>query len=435
MNSPKHQIGPFSAAMVVAASMIGVGVFTTSGFAMAALGSPALVMAAWGVGALISICGAIGYSALAAKFCESGGEYLFLARAIHPAAGLTAGGVSLLAGFTGPIAAAALGLEAYAGNAVASAGLAVPRGGIAIAVILGAAALHTVSVHQAARLQNAVVMVKLLLIGGFIFYGLSHWSHFEGFSSSLSTESEFSLPVFAGQLVWISFSFAGFNAAIYLAEEIRDPAKSVPKAIIGGTLLVSAIYLLLNFIFVMAPTRSAIIADESIAEVAATAAVAVGGSSLAGLVRLVIVVGLATSVSAMVMTGPRVYAKMADDGFLPAFFSAQQKSPVVAIWCQALLAVVVVLFTGLKDLLGYLGFTLSICSALTVASLFVLRARGQVDRLPLGGFPVVLFVGATLVLGVIASKEQPLQAIAAVATLLVGLILFPLVQSKERTAD
>jgi APA family basic amino acid/polyamine antiporter len=408
-----------NATAIVAASMIGVGVFTTSGFALASLGTPERVLAAWGVGSIIAMCGAISYAALAAKFTESGGEYLFLARAIHPAAGLTAGMVSMLAGFTGPIAAAAIGLEAYTRPMIGPLN-ALPVGTIAVTVILIAAVLHAAKVSVATRLQDALVAFKLILILGFIVYGFFALPDLTVNRSPGFEAAPFSIANFASQLVWISFSFAGFNAAIYVAGEVRDPGRNVPRALIGGTALISVIYLLLNAVFVFAAPLEVITASENIAQVAATAAVSIGGPPLETLVRILIATALATSISAMVMTGPRVYAKMADDGLIPSFFCSGKRTPSVAISFQAAMAIMVVLISHLQGLLSYLGLTLSLCSSLAIASLFVLKFRGQIDRLPGWGIPPAIFIIASVSLGVTAAWNQPYPAIAAMTTLAIG---------------
>lgn len=423
-------IGLFSATMMVAASMIGVGVFTTSGFALAALGRPDAVVLAWVVGGLIAICGAVSYAALACKFVESGGEYLYLARSVHPAAGVTAGVVSLLAGFTGPIAAAAIGLEIYL-RPLFQFLESVPQGGIAIAAIALAAGLHCQHVDKAARVQDAIVLLKLLLIAGFIAFALSHWSTWSLSSAAVvPVASETSqtttswITVFANQLVWIAFSLAGFNAAIYVAGEVRDPSRNVPAAMIGGTILVSILYVILNAIFVYSSPQSVITDPANISQIAATSATAIGGERWNVFVRVVIVVALMTSVSVMVMTGPRVYCKMADDGFLPSFFRFRDRPPATAIVFQASLSCIVVLFSNLQGLLGYLGLTLSLCSALTIASLFHLRRRGRIDRLPGYGIPPTVFVIATITLGILSSWEKPLPMVAALVTLATGAVLY-----------
>jgi APA family basic amino acid/polyamine antiporter len=377
---------------------------------------------------------------LASKFAESGGEYLFLARSVHPAAGVTAGVVSLLAGFTGPIAAAAMGLEIYL-RPLASFLEPVPQGGIAITAIALAAALHCLPVGKAVRVQDAVVLLKLFLIAGFIAFAVLHWPQLtfpsdETISVPLEspqTTASF-ITTFANQLVWISFSLAGFNAAIYVAGEVRNPSRNVPVAMIGGTILVSILYVILNAIFVYSSPQSVITDPANISQIAATSATAIGGNHWNMFVRVVIVVALMTSVSAMLMTGPRVYCKMADDGFLPSFFRFSGRPPAMAIAFQATLSCVVVLFSSLQGLLGYLGLTLSLCSALTIASLFHLRRRGRIDRLPGFGIPPAVFVVVTITLGLLSSWEKPLPMVAALLTLIVGLVLYRVTRKPNNDA-
>jgi len=174
-------------------------------------------------------------------------------------------------------------------------------------------------------------------------------------------------------------------------------------------------------------------AEANIAQVAATSARAIGGPAFASLVRWVIVLSLMTSISALVMTGPRVYAKMADDGFFPRWFRFDDRPPVIAIGFQALLAIAAIMASSLTQLLGYLGLTLSISSALTVTMVFVLRWRKEIDALPLMGVPAAIYVLSTLVLAVLYAMSEPTQAIAAAVTLAVGLALYPWLRNKSLT--
>jgi APA family basic amino acid/polyamine antiporter len=424
--SHDRPIGLFSATTLVAASMIGVGVYTTSGYTLDALGSPLLVIAAWGVAGAIAICGAIGYACLATQFAESGGEYLFLARTLHPVAGLMAGLVSLLAGFTGAIAIAALGLETYLQPIIA---VKLPPGTIAIGFVLLAAGLHSIGVGRATRVQNVVVVVKLMMIGAIVIVSL--WS----LGSWPSTPAEPLVAAspwnFATQLVWISFSYAGFNAAVYVADEVQQPRRNVPRAMIGGTMLVTLIYLVLNTIFMYSASPATIVAPDRMGQVAATSAMALGGAAFEWFVRLVIAISLASSVSALVMSGPRVYAKMAADGLFPVCFRVVDRPPLVAIWFQAIFAIVVISVTTLQQLLGYLGLTLAVCSALTVSTLFLMRYRKQIDRLPGGGVPIVFYVVATLGLAVMYAIEKPLQTVAVALTISAGLAVYPFVKRRS----
>jgi APA family basic amino acid/polyamine antiporter len=203
---------------LIVANMIGAGVFTTSGFALADLGSANRVMLAWALGGIIALCGALSYGGLARRFTESGGEYLFLSRALHPLAGFIAGWVSLLAGFTGAIAFAALAFETYISPLL---DFTLPPKSLAIALIVTAALLHGARVGAGVGVQNVVVFLKFALIIIFIAAAI-YAAKIIGADSVVPPAPEFSLTAFAGSLVWISLSYSGFNAAVYVAGETRD---------------------------------------------------------------------------------------------------------------------------------------------------------------------------------------------------------------------
>ena len=414
----------FSAVNIVIASMIGAGVYTTSGFALADLGSPWLVLLAWGVGGLLAICGAISYGALAERFTESGGEYLFLSRALHPAAGNVAGFVSLLAGFTGAIAFAASTFEAYADGLF---GLYLSewtnRGWVASSLVATAAVVHGFRLRVGTRVQDSLVVLKLAMLTAFLLFALfSLRQPWQGATTAKSGWADLSVVTFAVSLMWISLSYSGFNAAIYITGEARGSGPMVRRALLCGTLVVTLIYLFLNGVFVFAPPADAVIGKH---DIAAEAARAIGGNAFAAAFRVAILVSLATSVLSLMMTGPRVYAKMADDGVLPKFFRFDTEVPRAGIFVQAIFAIVVIRLASLQQLLSYLGMTLSLSAALTVASLFVLRRRGEVIDLPLYPLPPLVFLGGTLVIAVVAGIEKPIELAFAVATLIVGLIAAP----------
>jgi len=431
-NSPLDLL---SATSLVAASMIGAGVYTTSGFTLADLGSPWWVVVAWAVGGVIAISGAICYGALAKELTQSGGEYLFLSRSLHPIAGLMAGWVSILAGFTGATAFAATTFETYL-----RLGTELSPGLVASAVVVLAAILHTIGVRPGARIQDAVVILKFFLIAAFV--TIAVWSMVNNVAAvpttivpSMATPSfDFALK-FATALVWISLSYSGFNAAVYVAGEVRHADRNVPRALLLGTLLVTACYLILNVIFVFGAPVEAVAGQP---DVAAKAARAIGGASFETFVRVVILFGLFTSVSALIMSGPRVYAKMADDGVLPKCFrfsglGSSGRPPVVAIWAQTVFAIVVIHLSTLKQLLSYLGFTLSVTAALTASLLF--WVRGQAGERIRGRFypiPPVIFVGGTLFTAALSAIDSPGQAVGGLVTIGFGAIAYLLSPPSRR---
>ena len=419
-------IGLATLVSLVIANMIGAGVFTTSGFAMGDLGTSWRVIAAWLVGGGLALCGAMSYGMLARLIPVSGGEYLFLSRNIHPLAGFIAGWISLLAGFTAPIAFAAITLEVYTLPESLSNGAL--KNTVASAAILSAALLHGFQARHGAVLQNAAVALKLVLIAGFLGVAVlsmaSHpWEGITAMSVGEPAVMPFSIAAFATTLMWVSFSYSGFNAAVYVASEADDARARVPAAMVLACLLVMLIYLLLNAVFVFAPAAEAIAYKQ---DVAAIAAHAIGGNSLSIAVRIIIVIALFTSVSAMMMAGPRVYARMAEDGLMPRILRYTKAAPGAAIAVQALLAVVVVWIAGLRELLSYLGITLSLSAAATVASLFVL-ARNNPDKFKsLRGYPVLpaIYVGFTLLFILIAATRNPWEVVAALVTLLSGALVY-----------
>jgi len=413
-------LGLFSLVCLIIANMVGAGVFTTSGFALGDLGSANRVVAAWIVGGLIALSGAVSYGGLVRRMTESGGEYLFLSRVIHPVAGFIAGWVSLLAGFTGAIAFAALTLETYA---IPTRPDWLPGGVLASAVVLVAALLHGVKVQTGAVTQNAAVVLKVLLLSGFLLFA-GFVAFTEGAAPAPPVASAFSLTAFAGSLVWISLSYSGFNAAVYVAGEAKDAQRNAPRALWIGTLIVTVLYVALNAAFVYLPSFDAVVGRQ---DVAAAAAQAIGGDSAALAIRVIIVIALVTSVFSLIMAGPRVYARMAEDGVLPGIFRfSGTQAPTAAILGQAALAILLISLSDLRGLLGYLGFTLSISAALSVASLFIIARREGRAAISVPGYPFtpLFYVIVTLVLAGMAGSREPMQLLAAVVTIVSGSVMY-----------
>jgi amino acid transporter len=405
---------------LIIANMIGAGVFTTSGFALSDLGSANRVMAAWVVGGIIALSGALSYAGLVRYMTESGGEYLFLSRVIHPVAGFIAGWVSLLAGFTGAIAFAARAFETYAFPTRPEW---LPSGVAASAMVLLAAVVHGVRVETGAAFQNFIVFLKVAMLVLFLAFAASVALD-AGPAAPAPTVMPFSVATFAGSLVWISLSYSGFNAAVYVAGEAKDAQRNAPRALLIGTLIVTVLYVALNAAFVYLPPFEAVVGK---ADVAAAAAQAIGGDAAALGIRAVTVVALITSVFSLVMAGPRVYARMAEDGVFPQFFRfGGGSAPTAAIAAQALLAVGVIALSDLRGLLSYLGFTLSLSGALTVASLFVIARRHGRQAVSVWGYPFtpLLYVVATLVLAGIAGRRQPVELLTAVITIVSGSVVY-----------
>jgi amino acid transporter len=404
-------LGLTSATGLVVASMIGSGVFSTSGFLLADLGSPWFVLLAWAVGGLQAALGALCYGSLARRIPESGGEYCFLSRTLHPAAGYIAGWISLLVGFTAPLAAAAFAFGKYAQPWLGNVSPAF-SGSILIVIF---AVIHALEVRRGAQVQNLAVLINVALI--VVFVALAFIEHKPHIVESCS---EFSISAFGISLVWISFSYSGWNAAVYIGGEVRDPKQNLPRSLILGTTCVTILYLALNAVFVFSAPLTELSGQLEVGRIAARA---IGGSVLEEAVSGIIALVLISSASSLVMAGPRVSAKMAMDGYLPAWLNVADGPPRAAIALQAALAVILLWTSSFEALLTYIGFTLGISTAVTVVALLVLRHReGKSLRVP--GFPVVpwLFLCGVVAMTAFAVVQKPVECLVGFGTILAGLI-------------
>jgi APA family basic amino acid/polyamine antiporter len=405
----QRQLGLASATALVVANMIGTGVFTTSGFLLADLRSPWMVLAAWAVGGVIALLGALNYGALARRIPESGGEYLFLSRTLHPAAGYLAGWVSLLVGFSAPLAAAAFAFGEYSKTWLTALS---PRvsGTLLLAIF---SLLHAAHVRRGAWVQNAAVLLKVALIALFVGFAFSRLPVPAGLA-----DDHFPLSAFGVSLVWISFSYSGWNAAVYIGGEVREPERNLPRALLLGTGLVTLLYLALNAVFVFAVPVEQLAGKLEIGRIAAEH---LGGPRLANAVSALVALTLMSSVSSMVMAGPRVYARMAADGYLPRWLRTEPGPPRAAIYFQGGIALLLLWTATFEGLLTYIGFTLGLSTAATVIGLVRLRRReGATLRVP--GWPWVPALFLLSVLGTTAFSIalRPVESLLGAVTIGIG---------------
>ena len=404
-------LGLTSATALVVASMIGSGVFSTSGFLLADLGSPWFVMAAWAVGGVQAALGALCYGSLAKRIPESGGEYCFLSRTLHPAAGYVAGWISLLVGFSAPLAASAFAFGKYAQPWLGD----VSPAFSGTMLILLCAVVHATEVRRGAQMQTFAVFINVVLIVVFVTLACVLLK-----PHAVETYRDFSVSAFGVSLVWISFSYSGWNAAVYIGGEVRDPERNLPKSLLLGTTLVTMLYLALNAVFVFAAPLKDLTGQLEVGRIAARA---IGGSALEETVAVVIALVLISSASSLVMAGPRVCAKMAADGYLPAWLAVSEGPPRAAIALQAALAMLMLWTSSFDELLTYIGFTLGISTAATVVALLVLRHR-EGNALPIPGFPVVpwLFLAGVLAMTAFTVVQKPMESLVGFGTILAGLV-------------
>jgi APA family basic amino acid/polyamine antiporter len=396
-----------TATAMVVANMIGFGVFTSTGFMVLGLQARPILFD-WILGGLLALCGAAAYAELGTMMPRVGGEYVYLSKTYHPAVGFLSGWVSLFAGFSAPIAGAALTFGNYLHAVVP----ALPERAAAVTLIVVATGLHMFDVVLGSRVQTGFTVLKVALILGFITAGLTvgngDWANLD--TAMPDASASMLAPAFWVSLVYVSFSYSGWNAAAYVAGEIRDPGRILPRALLLGTAIVVALYLGLNVVFLYAAPAEALAGK---AEVGYVAAVHLFGEQAGRWLSTIIALALVSAVSAMVMAGPRVYTAMAEDRLFFRFMArrTQGGAPLFSVMLQGALAVLLVLLSSVRELIQYIGFTLSLFAALTVLGVFVLRVRWPDVPRPYRtlGWPVTpaLFVALSLWMAVHLIREQP----------------------------
>lgn len=385
--SKLRQIGLFGATSLVIANMIGVGIFTTTGYLLADMPSRAWVLFAWFVGGLMALLGATCYGALAQRLPESGGEYFFLSRTIHPSVGYISGWLSLFVGFSAPIAASAYGMGVYLKPWVYEVD---PRWTGTFAVLIIAFA-HGKGVRKGLFMQNLLVGIKLSLLFGFLLWASPNLK-----PATPLPSWDIEYGAFSVSLVWIFFAYSGWNAVVYVAGEMKSPQKNLSKSMFVGTVVVIALYLTINVVLLWGGDPEAMKGKENVASIVANT---LGGTRLAAFVSILIIVSLATSVSAMLMAGPRVYAKMADDGYLPVWMKAPNPPGRNNMIFQLVVVLIMLWIPRFRDLITYIGFSLGIGTALTVIGLVRLKIKEKAN-LHVPGWPLIPIVFLAMVLWV-----------------------------------
>ncbi len=437
-----REIGPFSATILVIANMVGTGIFTTSGFIMTELDSPGAMLLCWVLGGIFALSGALCYGELGAMFPHAGGEYVFLREAFGKFVAFLSGWISLIVGFSAPIAAASIACAAYClrlfpsienwgnttrflrGDVINISPVTV----LALAMIVIFSIVHYHSVSFGTRVQNILTVFKILLIIVFVVTGfLGGHGSIEHFSGTFHFGSIFQ-EKFAVSLIFISFAYSGWNAAAYLGGEIKKPTTNIPSALIGGTLVVMVLYLSLNALYLYALSSQNM---KGVLEVGATSAGALFGSNFSKYFTGAIAIGLLSVLSAMIMAGPRVYYAMAKDGvFFQLFGKVDRfhKTPAHAIFFQAGVAMLMVVTASFEKLLIYIGFTLSLCATLTVIGMLLLRLRQpEIKReYKTLGYPVtpILFIMGNLWIICFSIKSRPVASLIGLGTIGAGMLVY-----------
>lgn len=431
----KGEIGHGPAVALVVANMIGTGVFTSLGYQLEALPSAFPILVLWAAGGVLSFCGALCYAELVSMWPRSGGEYHLLREAYHPLAGFLAGWVSLVAGFAAPIALAATAFGRYAeklGAGVDAVWLAAGAVVVVTGVMLG-------STTAVGRFLGGLTVLKVSLIVAFMAGALVPGEGGEGAVavSLMPKEGDWELILsggFATSLVYVMYAYTGWNGAAYVAGELRDPQRTVPLALLGGTFLVTVLYVGLNAAFLArAPWETL----RSEPEVALAAAKAIFGESGGRWMGGLIAFGLLSMLTGLTWAGSRVHQRLGQDLARLTFLARVNRhgAPAGAVLLQGGLALLLLLSGTFDAVLNYVEALLLVSSLLAVLAVMWLRVRrpelGRPFRVPLYPLPPLLFALATGYMLVFLAQKRPEELMWGGVTLSAGWGIHALVRNRE----
>ena len=436
-----RRLGPLDGAAVVVSNVIGSGIFLLPAVVSGLTPHPWWMIGAWAAGGALAFAGAMAYAELAALRPRAGGEYVYLREAFGPLPAFLTGWTSFVAGFSGAIAVGAVGFAAYLGRilpaaadtepwAAAPLGIVTlsvsPQSLVALAVIGVLTAVHLVGLGPGRLVQNVLAVMKAALLAAFVAAGFALG---DGSTAHFAESGE---AVSGGgwllALLPVMFAYSGWNAASYLAEEIRDPGRNVPLALGLGTAAVVVLYVLLNLLYVYALPVTEFGAAGHMADGVAER---LFGPGAAGPVAVASAAMIAASLSAMVFAGPRVYYAMARDGQFPAAAAAVHprfRTPAAAIVAQSAWAGLLVLSGTFRQLVDYTAFAVVLFAGVAVAALFVLRFREPAAPRPFRawGYPLapLVFVVTSAALVVNAIRINPAPSLAGMALIAAGVPVY-----------
>ncbi|MBC6992254.1 APC family permease [Hymenobacter sp. BT491] len=423
-SAPIYKIGFYTGAAIVVANMVGTGVFTSLGFQVLGIQSGFALLMLWAVGGLIALCGALSYGELAAAMPRSGGEYHYLSQIYHPAVGFLSGWVSATVGFAAPTALASIALGHYA----ASVWPALDPQTLSIVVVLGLTAIHAMSSKAGSQFQVVITAIKVVVLVFFIGAGLVMAQPQPLAFLPVATDwRQLLSPAFAVSLVYVSYAYSGWNAAVYLTGEVDQPQRNLPRILLSGTAVVLCLYIGLNFAFLYSTPISKLAGQLEVGYVVANQ---IFGHSVGRLMGAVIAVLLISTVSSMIFAGPRIVQVMGEDLTALRFLAPRSSRgiPLRAMLLQTALTLIFILTSTFEQVLLYAGFVLSLFTFLTVLGLFVLRIRHPNLPRPYRtwGYPVtpLLFLALSGWTLIFILRDKPTESLYGLATVMVGLVIY-----------
>jgi len=420
LNSTSKKISWKTAAGIVIANMIGTGVFTSLGFQLAVVQNTWTILLLWTFGGIMALLGALVYAELGTHFRRTGGDYIFLSETIHPLIGYLYAWVSLVVGFSAPIAIAAMAMNNYLSPVVGE----TPLPGLFFLVLIPA--VHIFSVSSSAKFQNGMTILKiafvLALIGIGLVFGSNSTSPALNFSDSW--KEEILLPGFAVSLIYVFYAYTGWNSAAYIIEEVDQPKKNLPKALIGATVLVMVVYVLLQLVLLKHASVSQLTGQVQVADIAFGNLFGPNGALW---VSLFIGVQLIATISGYAWVGPRVTYAMAKDYKLwrPLAQVNGQNIPVRAIVLNTGISLVLFVSGSFEQIMLYAGFILQLMSTVTVYS--SLKIKNQEGfKTPFKPLPQLIYLGFSIALMGYLLVDRPKESLAGIGILLLGWAVYAL---------
>jgi len=416
----KKKISIYTASAIVIANMIGTGVFTSVGFQLSSIQNTWSILLLWLVGGMLALFGAFAYAELGTHFKESGGDYIYLSRVFHPMLGYLSAWAGLTVGFSAPVALAAMAFTKY----LAPFGL---QGNVwlAIAIIVLIGLMHSFSMRHSSGLQNYSTIIKVLFIVCLIFLGFFIPGNLNNaINLDNSWQKEILQPGFAVSMVYVSFAYIGWNAAAYVVDEIDDPGKNLPKALIGSTLFVAVVYVFFQLALLKNATAFQMQGKEEVTFIAFDNLL---GSTGGKWVSIFIAIQLVATISSYLWVGPRVTWAMARENKLWQPLAKKNKHgiPVAAVWVHVFISILLALTGSFEKILLYAGFVLQLMASLTVAtSLFLKGRKAGTFRSPFKPILQIIFLifnGWVLIFTLI---DRPVESLIGLGVLLVGAIIY-----------
>ena len=425
-----RKIGLFTATAIVVANMVGTGIFGSLGFQVAGIPSGFPILLLWFTGGVLSLCGALCYCELAAMFPRSGGEYQLLNCSWPPWVGFLSGWISITAGFTAPIAVNATLLGSYL-EAISS----IDKLWFAIPILVLVSLVHIGKISGIALFQSGFTSAKIALILTLVVLGfcLGQKQPISFLPVAGDTELVFS-SAFGVSLVYVLYAYAGWNAATYMMDEVKDPVRIVPRAILIGTLLVTVLYIAVNAAFLYSTPIESLSGQ---AEAGLISAQAILGEDRGKLMGLLIAFGLISTISSMTWAGPRVTAAIGRDYPLFSKFTQLNRNgvPAIAIATQTAIAIVLILTSSYDQLIHYISALLTISSIAVVLGMVVLRIRRpdlkRPFRCPLYPLPPIVFLLISGYVLYFQVDQRPTECLGGLATLLVGLVIYLIIRNRS----